>query len=94
MAEEMWEMIGNKSSIYGATWPVYDEFMIVDDEVTIAIQVNGKLRATKEFLNGVASEEVIATATSMPEVSKWIEGKTVVREIFIPNKLLNIVVKE
>ncbi len=68
--------------------------MTIDDEVTIAIQVNGKLRATKEFLNGVAAEEVIAEANSMPEVRKWIEGKTVVREIFVPNKLLSIVVKD
>jgi leucyl-tRNA synthetase len=94
MAEEIWSLLGHTTSIYGATWPSYDAFMIVDDEVIIAIQVNGKLRATKEFLNGVAAEEVIATASSLPEVSKWIEGKTVVREIFIPNKLLNIVVKE
>lgn len=68
--------------------------MIVDDEVTIAIQVNGKLRATKEFLNGVSQEEVVAEVYSMPEIAKWTEGKTVVREIFVPNKLLNIVVKD
>jgi leucyl-tRNA synthetase len=94
LAEELWQKLGNSESVYFSTWPEYDEFMTIDDEVTIAIQVNGKLRATKEFLNGVAAEEVIAEALALPEVSKWIDGKIVVREIFIPNKLLNIVVKD
>ena len=94
MAEELWERLGNNASIYGATWPEFDSFMIMDDEVTIAIQVNGKLRATREFLHGVAQEEVAAEAYNMLDIAKWTEGKTVVREIFIPNKLLNIVVKD
>lgn len=94
LAEELWQKLGNTESVYFSTWPEYDEFMTIDDEVTIAIQVNGKLRATHEFLNGVAAEEVIAEAYQIPDVSKWTEGKTIVREIFIPNKLLNIVVKD
>lgn len=61
------------SSIYNASWPEYDDFMLVDDEVTIAIQVNGKLRGTLVFLNGVAQEEVSIAALSEPSISKWIE---------------------
>lgn len=68
--------------------------MLVDDEVTIAIQVNGKLRGTHVFLNGVAQEEVSARALDDREIAKWIEGKEIVREIFVPNKLLSIVVKD
>jgi leucyl-tRNA synthetase len=94
LAEELWQKLGNSQSVFLSSWPEFDEFMTIDDEVTIAIQVNGKLRATHEFLNGVAAEEVIAEASSMPEVKKWIDGKTVVREIFVPNKLLNIVVRD
>lgn len=82
------------SSIYNASWPEYDDFMLVDDEVTIAIQVNGKLRGTLVFLNGVAQEEVSIAALSEPSISKWIEWKIVVKEIFIPNKMLSIVVRD
>ncbi len=96
IAEELWHVIGHSSSesIQHAPWPEYDEFMLIDDDVTIAIQVNGKLRATFEFLNGVAQEEVAATAYSSEEIKKWTEGKVIVREIFVPNKLFSIVVKD
>lgn len=94
LAEELWASLGHPDSVYGAAWPEYDAFMLVDDEVTIAIQVNGKLRHTIVFLNGVAQEEVSSAANEAEEVRKWIDGKTLVREIFVPNKLLNIVVKD
>jgi leucyl-tRNA synthetase len=81
-------------SIYSAEWPTYDEWMLVDDEVTIAIQVNGKLRGTLTCLNGVMQDEVSSLAHKDPDIMKWIEGKTLVREIYIPNKLLSIVVKD
>lgn len=94
LAEELWESLGNSASAYLAPWPEYDAFMLADDEVTIAVQVNGKLRGTLTMLNGVAQEEAASAARENPEISKWIEGKTLVREIFVPNKLLNIVVKD
>lgn len=94
IAEELWEILGKNSSIYEATWPEYDEFMLVDDEVTIAVQVNGKLRGTLTCFNGVAQEEVSIMANNDPNIAKWTEGKVLVREIFVPNKLLNIVVKD
>lgn len=51
MAEELWEGMGHSQSVYFAEWPEYDEFMLVDDEVTIAVQVNGKLRGTLTCMN-------------------------------------------
>ncbi len=93
MAEELWEMLGKKTSIFEASWPEYDEFMLVDDEVTIAVQVNGKLRGTLTCFNGVAQEEVSILAHADPQIRRWLEGTTLVREIFIPNKMLSIVVK-
>ncbi len=93
IAEELWEKLGHRESVTHALWPEYSDFMLVDDEVTIAVQINGKLRGTFEFLNGVTKEEVITTVSSHVDIAKWIEGKTIVNEIFIPNKLLNIVVK-
>jgi leucyl-tRNA synthetase len=93
MAEECWRLLGNTESVYLAPWPEYESFMIVDDEVTIAIQVDGKLRTTFTCLNGVAKEEVLALAYAHDIVKKWTDDKEIVREIFVPNKLLNIVTK-
>jgi leucyl-tRNA synthetase len=94
MAEELYQTLGKNQSIYEASWPEYDEFMLVDDEVTIAVQVNGKLRGTLTCFNGVAQEEVSALAHTHSDIAKWLEGKTLVKEIFIPNKMLSIVVKD
>lgn len=94
LAEELWQMLGSEKSIFEAEWPEYDEFMLIDDEVTIAVQVNGKLRGTLVCFNGVAQEEVSIMASNDPNIAKWTEGKILVREIFVPNKLLNIVVKD
>lgn len=73
MAEELWSNLGKTTSIYEATWPEYDDFMLVDDEVTIAVQVNGKLRGTLTCLNGVMQEEVSALAHEDADIMKWIE---------------------
>ena len=83
----------SQSSVYSAPWPEYYEFMLVDDEVTIAIQINGKLRGTHTFLNGVAQEEVSSRVMNDPEIVKWLDGLTIAREIFVPNKLYGIVAK-
>ena len=91
LAEELWEKLGNKESVFLAPWPDYEPMMCQDDEVTFAIQISGKLRAAMTFANGVAKEEVIEAALANPDVAKWLEGKKVVREVFVPNKLLNIV---
>ncbi len=80
-------------SVFNASWPEYHEFMLIDDEVTIAIQINGKLRGTHTFLNGVAQEEVATRVMEDPEIAKWLNGLTIVREIFVPNKLYGIVAK-
>ena len=97
MAEELYRFCHpqwNKESIYNASWPEYDEFMLVDDEVIIAVQVNGKLRGTLILLNGVSQEEVSVAAMSEPSIAKWIDGKTIIKEIFIPNKMLSIVLRD
>lgn len=80
-------------SIYHAPWPEYDEWMLVDDEVNISIQVNGKLRGVYQFMNGVAQEEVSIFVREQAEIQKWLDGKELVKEIWIPNKMLSIVVR-
>lgn len=93
MAEECWSLMGNEESVYFTEWPDYIPAMTIDDEVQIAIQINGKLRGTYPFLRGVTVEEVRATIESKPEIAKWLEGSETIKEVFIPNKILNIVVK-
>lgn len=93
MAEECWSLLGNEESVYATEWPEYISAMTIDDEVQIAVQINGKLRGTYPFMRGVTIEEVRMTVETKPEISKWLEGTEVVKEIFIPNKILNIVVK-
>ena len=93
MAEECWSLMGNEDSAYSTEWPEYISAMTIDDEVQIAVQINGKLRGTYPFMRGVTVEEVWMTVESKPEISKWLEGAEVVKEIFIPNKILNIVIK-
>ena len=94
MAEELWEKLRKKESVYNAEWPEYDEWMLIDDDVTIAVQVNGKLRGTYTGLNGVMQDEVSVYAHATPDIAKWLDGKIITKEIFIPNKMLSIVVKD
>jgi leucyl-tRNA synthetase len=93
MAEECWSLLGNEESIYMTEWPAYISAMTIDDEIQIAIQINGKLRGTYPFMRGVTVEEVRTTIETKPEIMKWLEGTSTVKEVFIPNKILNIVVK-
>ena len=93
MAEECWSLLGYEESIYATEWPEYIEALTIDDEVMIAVQINGKLRGTYPFVRWVMAEEVRITIESKPEIAKWLEGAVILKEIFIPNKILNIVIK-
>ena len=87
-------MIGGKDSLFEKPrWFEADEKALVESSVNIAVQVSGKMRATIEFPMDCDEATVKETAKSDPRVSKHIEGKTVVKEIFVKNKILNIVVK-
>jgi leucyl-tRNA synthetase len=94
MSEELWQQLGETSSVHTATWPSYDPEKIKDDLVTIVVQVNGKLR--DEFTAEVAAtnEELEASAKSREKVAVFLEGKTIVKVIVIPRKIVNFVVKE
>ncbi|MGC1617947.1 MAG: leucine--tRNA ligase [Candidatus Acidiferrum sp.] len=96
IAEEMWEMLGNQNGLCNATWPVLiDEQLELakDNEVEIPVQVNGRVRNTLKVPAGLAEADVVARAKSDPAVARHIEGKRIIKVIFVPNKLLNLVVK-
>ena len=93
IGEEMWEVLGHTDTIAFEPWPVYDEAKTADDEVEIVVQVNGKLKGKINVAVDLPAAEVIALAKADENIAPWVEGKTVIKEIAVPNKLVNIVVK-
>jgi leucyl-tRNA synthetase len=96
IAEEMWEMLGNQDGLWNAPWPVLiDEQLALakDNEVEIPVQVNGRVRTTLKVAAGASESGVVAKAKADPAVARHIDGKRIVKVIFVPNKLLNLVVQ-
>ena len=93
VCEELWAAIGGEGFASVAPWPEYDESQTVDDTVEIAVQVCGKLRGTVTIPVSATSEEAIAAAKADARVAANLEGKTVIKEIYVPGKLVNIVAK-
>ena len=93
ITEEINESLGYKGFLSLEKWPEYDESKTIDKTVEIAVQVNGKLRATASVPIGLSKEELIDAAKNQDKVIPYIEGKTIIKEICVPDKLVNIVVK-
>ncbi len=89
----LWRALGNETAIINETWPSVDETALVQDEVQIIVQVNGKLRAKLMLSIGMDKAQVESQALTDENVVKFTEGKSVVKVIVVPNKLVNIVVK-
>ena len=93
IAEELWARLGHTTSIYGVAWPKWDPSAIATATVPIAVQVLGKLRGTFEAPTGASNEELLAGARAVENVARHLEGKTIVKEIVVPGKLVNFVVQ-
>jgi len=93
LTEEVWERMGHSDQLAYHPWPTYDEAKCVESTVEIAVQVNGKLRARLKVAADIAKEDAIAAAKAEPAVAAALEGKTVVKEIFVPGKLVNLAAK-
>ncbi|WP_249028697.1 leucine--tRNA ligase [Tannockella kyphosi] len=93
IGEEMWQLLGNDDSVTYQTWPTYDEAMLVSDSVDMAVQVNGKLRATITVAMGEDKEVIQDLAFQQDNVKAHVDGKEIVKVIVVPNKIVNIVVK-
>src|SRR5207248_1605743 len=92
LAEELWEMLGYIGGLRKATWPAFDEALTREDEVEIPVQVNGRLRGKVKVAVGAGAEEVEKLARAEAAIAPHLASKAVVKRIFVPDKLLNLVV--
>jgi leucyl-tRNA synthetase len=92
LSEELWELLGEKTTLTYSSWPQYNEELAKDDTVTVAVQVNGKLRATLEVEPNISQDEILKMAKSDENVAKHLVG-TLLKEIYVPGKIVNFVVK-
>ena len=92
LAEACWERLGEAGLVSQASWPEVDASLVVDDTVTLAVQVNGKRRAEITVAKDMAAGDVEAAARALPEVASFIEGKAVKKTIVVPGRIVNIVV--
>lgn len=93
LAEELWVKLGNESSVFKASWPQADPAMLVVDQVTIAVQVNGKTRATIEVAADATQDQAWDQAADITSVKNALEGKQIVKTIYVPGRILNVVVR-
>jgi leucyl-tRNA synthetase len=93
ICHELWEMLGEKGNLLKASWPKYDAELAKEEEVEIPVQVNGKLRGRVVVPAGATEDLVYERALADEKVKAAIAGKQVVKKIFVPGKLLNVVVK-
>ena len=92
VCEEMWEAMGNKESVFKASWPEYNSDMTIDESVVIAVQVNGKVRDTFEIDINMSEDDVKKIAIEREKIQKYIDGKEIKKTIYVYGKLVSVVV--
>ena len=93
LAEELWEQIGEKGSVHQQTWPVHDEKALVESTITLPVQVNGKLRDQLEVPVDIDEAGARVAAAASEKVLKHLEGKQIVKFIYVPKRMISFVVK-
>jgi leucyl-tRNA synthetase len=92
LAEELWERMGHTHTLAYEPWPEFDEKALIDDEVTIVVQVRGKLRGKLQVDRNAPKDDILAAAKELESVAKFLEGKTIRKEVYVPGRLVNFVV--
>lgn len=92
LSEELWHFTGRESSVFDEKWPKYDENILKEREITIAVQINGKVRATVKIEADTNEESVKSTVLQNDRVKQYTEGKNIKKFIYIKNKIVNIVI--
>lgn len=93
LGEELWERLGNKPTLAYEPWPEHDEALLTEDTVEIPVQVNGKLRARVYVPANAGKDDVLQAAKGDEKIQGYLSGKDIVKEIFVPGKMVNLVVK-
>lgn len=91
LAEEMWERLGHAPSVSHAQWPIWDPTLVVDEEVTVVLQVNGRVRGNIVVPMDTPEEDLKDQALAHPNVRRFVEGREIRRIVVIPNRLVNVV---
>ena len=91
LCEELWEILGHKSTLATAPWPSVDESLLQDDNVTVAVQVNRKLRGTIEVPKDMDKQLVETAALELPSVINVVNDKAIRKVIVVPNRIVNVV---
>ena len=91
-AEELWQQTGHQPSIFFQKWPQWDESYTTADTVTIAVQINGKLRGTVVVKTESPEDAVLETATKDPAITRYLDGKQIRKKVYVKNRILNLVV--
>lgn len=91
IAEELWHALGEETTIVAATWPEYNEQLLVEDSVKYPVSFNGKTRFTMEFAREASQDAIREAVLSAEEAQKWLEGKTPKKVIIVPGRIINIV---
>jgi leucyl-tRNA synthetase len=93
IAEELWELLGHKTTLAYELWPTYDEALTKDDVIEVPVQINGKLRNTIQVPAGASKEELEAAARTDVRVASQLDGKTIAKVVVVPGRMVNFVVK-
>jgi len=93
LSEELWEMLGQHDTIFKSHWPDYDPEAVVADTITIVVQVNGKVRENLQVPPDIQKDDLLEQAKASERVAKFFEGKKIIKEIVVPGRLVNFVVK-
>ena len=91
VTEELWRLLGHRESLLRSGWPTWDAGLLARQQVTVAVQVNGKLRATIEVERGL--DAAVATALAHDAAARWLDGKELVKSVHVPDRLVSFVVK-
>lgn len=93
ICEELWARLGYGETVFNQEWPKYTEAYTVPKKIEYVVQINGKVRAKMKIQIGLAEKEIENLVLANQKIQKWIEGKQIIKKIFVPNKLMNLVVK-
>ncbi|GAI42948.1 unnamed protein product, partial [marine sediment metagenome] len=93
LAEELWQQMGHSYSIHNQSWPRWDEELAKDEEITLVVQVNGKLRDRMVVPASITEAEARQAALESQRVKAYLEGKEVVKTIYVPGRLVNLVAR-